>query len=406
MNQVKQSAQGQHIFTVSEVTKDIRLALENRFSGIWIEGEISGYKAQSSGHMYFSLKDETSILKCAFFKNENQFLKFKIEDGLKVLCFGRISVYGARGDYQLYVEKIELKGWGALQLAFQQLKEKLAKEGLFDAERKKTIPLLPQRIGIVTSPTGAAVRDMLKILRKRFPNLEIIIDPVRVQGEGSAQEIANAIDEFNRYGEIDVMIIARGGGSLEDLWAFNEEVVARAIFRSKVPVISAVGHEVDWTIADFVADLRASTPSNAAEIVVLRKDDLIAQIDNLKQRLHLSVENDLEIAAHKLERLSQSHVLKRPLVIVEQLEQRIDDLLKDILNTTDNMVKMSAQQFEGLAGKLHTLSPLAILGRGYSISFLLPDNKIIKNTTALSKGDRVQTKLAKGSFVSSVEEIL
>lgn len=253
--------QDKHIYTVSELTREARMLLESAFPAVWVEGEISNFSIHSSGHMYFSLKDENAVLNCAMFRSENQQLKFGPKDGMQVLCFGRISIYDKQGRYQLYVQTMEPKGLGALQLAFQQLKERLQKEGLFDAAHKKPIPFLPQRIGIVTSPTGAAIRDILNISTRRFQNIHIIINPVRVQGEGAAIEIANAIKEFNEYAKLDVIIVARGGGSLEDLWSFNEEIVARAIYDSKIPVISAIGHEVDFTIADFVADFRAPTPS-------------------------------------------------------------------------------------------------------------------------------------------------
>ncbi len=262
------------IYTVSEITKNIQVILEQAFPGVWIEGEISNFVLHSSGHMYFSIRDANAVLKCAMFRRANARLKFKPKNGMKIICMGAISVYKARGDYQLIVEEIEPKGIGALQLQFQQLKEKLIREGLFDQSHKVPIPFLPTRIGVVTSPTGAAIRDILNVARRRFSNVEIIINPVKVQGIGAKEEISTAINLFDELKNIDVMIVGRGGGSLEDLWPFNEEVVARAIYSSKVPIISAVGHEVDWTIADFVADFRAPTPSAAAELVIPRKEDL------------------------------------------------------------------------------------------------------------------------------------
>ncbi len=259
------------IYTVSEITRNIRVVLEESFSRVWVEGEVSNYTFHSSGHMYFSIRDNKATLQCAMFRRANKNLKFKLKDGMKVICFGSISVYEIRGNYQLIVEEVEPKGIGALQLQFEQLKEKLRKEGLFDEGHKVPVPYLPIRIGIVTSPTGAAIHDILNVSRRRFSNIEIIINPVKVQGEGAKDEIANAINEFNKLKNIDVMIIGRGGGSLEDLWPFNEEVVARAIYNSEIPIISAVGHEIDYTISDFVADKRAPTPSAAAELVIPRK---------------------------------------------------------------------------------------------------------------------------------------
>ncbi|MDP3804461.1 MAG: exodeoxyribonuclease VII large subunit, partial [Candidatus Omnitrophota bacterium] len=341
MNEQKEK----HIYTVSEITKYIRVIVEDSFPGVWIEGEISNYVLHSSGHIYFSLRDANAVLKCAFFRRANEKLKFKLKDGMKVIAFGSISVYDARGDYQLIVEEIEPKGIGALQLQFQQLKEKLQKEGLFDARHKVPIPFLPTRIGIVTSPTGAVIRDILNIARRRFSNVEIIINPVKVQGEGAKDEIAAAIRQFNKLNNIDVMIVTRGGGSLEDLWPFNEEAVARAIYESEIPVISAVGHEIDYTISDFTADFRAPTPSAAAELVIPRKEDLVNAIATSVTRLKNALAGE-----------------------VTQYEQRIDDLAKDIAIRIDHIVKMRGENFNLLTSKLETLSPLAVLNRGYSIT--------------------------------------
>ncbi|NQT23426.1 MAG: exodeoxyribonuclease VII large subunit, partial [Candidatus Omnitrophica bacterium] len=253
------------IFTVTKLTRNIRAILEQNFGTLWVEGEISNFTKHQSGHMYFSIKDEGSVLPCVLFRSSNAKLKFEMKAGMHVLCFGRISVYDKRGQYQLYVERVEPKGAGALQMALEQLKEKLRKEGLFDELNKKPIPYLPRRVGVITSPTGAAIRDILNVTKRRFANIEILLNPVRVQGEMAKHEIVEAIAEFNKMKGLDVIILARGGGSLEDLWAFNEEIVARAIYDSKIPIISAVGHEVDWTISDFVGDFRAPTPSAAAE---------------------------------------------------------------------------------------------------------------------------------------------
>ena len=261
------------IYSVAELSLEIRNLLEKQFPDVWVTGEVSNFRAAGSGHLYFTLKDETAQLRAVCFRNQARYLKFKPQDGLAVIARGRLSVYEARGEYQLYVEFLEPAGLGALQLAFEQLKQKLVAEGLFDAARKKPLPVLPRAIGVVTSPTGAVIRDILRILRRRFRNMNVVLYPAKVQGEGAAQEIAEGIEYFNRRALVDVMIVARGGGSLEDLWAFNEEVVARAIAASQIPVISAVGHETDFTIADFVADLRAPTPSAAAELVVHRKQD-------------------------------------------------------------------------------------------------------------------------------------
>ena len=323
MNEQKEK----RIYTVSEVTKYVRVILEDSFSSVWIEGEISNFILHSSGHMYFSLKDAGASLKCAMFARSNAKLKFKPKDGMKVICFGKISVYEARGDYQLVAEEIEPKGIGALQLQFQQLKEKLQKEGLFDQEHKIEIPFLPTRIGIVTSPTGAAIRDILNIARRRFSNVEIIINPAKVQGENAKDEIAKAIRQFNKLKNIDVMIVTRGGGSLEDLWPFNEEMVARAIYESEIPVISAVGHEIDFTISDFVADFRAPTPSAAAELVIPRKEELIGLISTATTRLNNALTSKVNRLTEHLKAVKDSYILRQPLNLIVQYEQTIDCLL-------------------------------------------------------------------------------
>lgn len=398
-------AKEKHIYTVSELTKYLRQILENSFPGVWVEGEISNFTYHTSGHMYFSLKDAGSIVPCAMFKRSNERLKFKLKDGLKVIAFGKISVYEPRGSYQLIIEEMEPKGIGALQLQFQQLKEKLQKEGFFDPAHKVPIPNLPTRIGIVTSPTGAAIRDILNIARRRFSNIEIIIYPVRVQGEGSKDEIAAAIRDFNKLNNIDVMIVGRGGGSLEDLWAFNEEVVARAIYDSKIPVISAVGHEIDFTISDFVADLRAPTPSAAAELVIPRKEDLVNSIETHTLRLKNALVNILDTMTQRLSRLRESYALKQPLKMVEQYEQMIDDLRKDMAIRIGHLVKMRGEGFNLLTQKLEALSPLSILNRGYSVTKKMPEGSIIKDASLLKRGDLIETEFGKGKVRSRVEEI-
>lgn len=394
-----------HIYTVSEITKYIRVILEDSFPGVWIEGEISNYVNHSSGHMYFSLRDAGSTLKCAFFKRANEKLKFKLKDGMKVICFGSISVYEARGDYQLIVEEIEPKGIGALQLQFQQLKEMLQKEGLFDEKRKVPIPFLPTRIGVVTSPTGAAIRDILNIARRRFSNVEIIINPVKVQGAEAKDEIAAAIRQFNQLNNIDVMIVGRGGGSLEDLWPFNEEIVARAIYESEIPVISAVGHEIDFTISDFVADFRAPTPSAAAELVIPKKEDLINLINKETTRLNNAVFNKINNLMDIVHNLKGSYVLRQPLNYIIQQEQRIDDLKKDIHIRIRHITDMYGEKHNRLDSKLEAFNPTAILKRGYSITITLTGREVIKTAAALKPGDLVETKLGEGKFTSRVEEV-
>lgn len=394
------------IYSVTQLTREIKAILESSFPGVWVEGEISNFKLHySSGHMYFDLKDAESIIHCAFFRNANQNIKFELKDGLKVICFGRISVYNKNGQYQLYVDKIEPKGVGELQLAFEQLKKRLEKEGLFDPAHKVPIPVLPSRIGIVTSPTGAVIRDMLHVLRRRHKELEILIYAVKVQGETAAQEIAAAVSDFNRLKNVDVLILARGGGSLEDLWAFNEEVVARAIYDSEIPVISAVGHEVDYTICDFVADLRAPTPSAAAEMVVAKKEEFVEKIEGFLLRLKSSLDNAVSILENRLEDLLERPIFKYPFEKIELYEQRLDDLTRSADKNISHLIEIKSERFNTTIGRLEALSPLAILSRGYSITLRLPKGNVLKDTKSLKRGDKIETRFLKGKVISEVKEI-
>ena len=390
------------IYTVSELTDDIKILLENTFPEVWVEGEISNFSQSQSGHIYFSLKDSKSNLRCVFFRGVNHGLKFALKDGLQCIAFGRINVYAPSGQYQLNIQRLEPKGAGALQLAFEQLKEKLAKEGLFDEAHKKPLPALPLCVGVVTSPVGAAIRDILNILRRRAPFVKIILNPVKVQGEGAAQDIAQAIADFNRYKGVEVVIVGRGGGSLEDLWAFNEEAVARAIYNSKIPVISAVGHEVDWTIADFVADLRAPTPSAAAELVVRQKNELCDELEHLMLRMNVNVENKIKGLAKELFRFKNAYVLKYPLNVIQVYVQRIDDLQHRLSQRAAHILEVTQQRFMHLSQKLNVLSPLNILSRGYSITFKLPGMNLVTELSQLKTSDCIQTRLKSGSIVSQV----
>lgn len=437
------------ILTVSQLTGLVKGVLEENFEHVWVEGEVSNFSMPASGHFYFTLKDAGAQLRCVMFRASARALKFKPRDGMVLVLRGRISVYDQRGEYQLLAEYMEPKGVGALQLAFSQLKERLAKEGLFDEAHKKPIPALPQRIGIVTSPTGAAIHDMLNVLNRRFTNLEILIYPVRVQGEGAAAEIAQAIRDFNRYREVDVLIVGRGGGSLEDLWAFNEEEMARAIYNSKIPVISAVGHEVDYTIADFVADLRAPTPSAAAELVVKSKVELAAQVDNLSRRLVHGVQRRMQEVRGELNSLSRA--LKEPTMLLGHLGQRVDDLagrlerVRQVAMTQrrERLAAMVAQlhmrnpalaversrerllavtgrmnmairrlldraheQSVVSAAKLQALSPLSTLGRGYSIARRMPLGEIVTDSAKIETGDRLELTFHHGRAFCRVEEKL
>lgn len=390
------------IYTVSELTEDVKLLLENTFPEVWVEGEISNFSQSQSGHIYFSLKDAKSSLRCVFFRGVNSTVKFSIRDGLKVIAFGRITVYAPAGQYQLNIQKLEPKGVGALQLAFEQLKEKLAKEGLFDAAHKKRLPILPLRIGVVTSATGAAIRDILNILRRRAPFVKIILNPVRVQGAGAAEEIAQAISEFNQYKDADVLIVGRGGGSMEELWAFNEEIVARAIYHSKIPVISAVGHEVDWTISDFVADVRAPTPSAAAELVVRQKEDLASGLTHLLSRINSAINTKIHFLHKELLTLKDAYVLKYPLNFIQVYLQRIDELSHRLHHGSGHILEAARHRFIHLTEKLEVLSPLSILSRGYSITFTLPEMEVMTDIAEIKISDLVKTQLKSGSFMSQV----
>ncbi len=392
------------IYTVSELTREIRFSLENTFGAIWVEGEVSNFIRHTSGHCYFSLKDAESVLSCVIFKRIADALKFDIENGMRFICFGRISVYDKRGQYQLYIEEAEPKGVGALQLAFEQLKNKLQQEGLFDAVHKKAIPVLPRKIGIVTSPTGAAIRDILHVVGRRFPDMHIILYPVKVQGAGAASEIKEAIGVFNRLKLVDVIIAGRGGGSLEDLWAFNEELVARAIYNSRIPIISAVGHEIDYTIADFVADLRAPTPSAAAEIVAGKKEDFINNISTLRQRLTNALLSKLDLAGHKLKALQERYAFKQPRFLIQQNFQRIDDLTKSLTQGLSHFLQRERLRLSGLLEKLKALNPTSILARGYSITTKVSDGRIIKDAKELRNKDLIKTKLAQGEVISRVTD--
>ncbi|KPK42115.1 MAG: exodeoxyribonuclease VII large subunit [Omnitrophica WOR_2 bacterium SM23_29] len=405
MSPIKPTETERLIYSVTQLTREIKVILEGSFPGVWVEGEISNYNLHSSGHIYFDLKDAESVLHCAFFRNVNQNIKFELKDGLKAICFGRVSVYDRRGQYQLYIDKIEPKGIGELQLAFEQLKQRLEKQGLFDSAHKVPIPILPSRIGIATSPTGAVIRDMLHILRRRFKDLEILIYPVKVQGDTAAQEIAMAVEDFNRLRNVDVLILARGGGSLEDLWAFNEEILARAIYNSEIPIISAVGHEVDYTISDFVADLRAPTPSAAAELVVAKKEEFIERIEGFLIRLKSSLDNAVSILENRLRDLLESPAFKYPFEKIELYEQRLDDLTKSMDRNISHTIDIKSEKFNTVIGKLEVLSPLSVLTRGYSITLHLPKGDVLKDTKGLKRGDKIETRLLKGRVISEVKEV-
>lgn len=390
------------ILTVSDLTSLIKSALEESFYDIWMEGEISNLRIPTSGHIYLTLKDKASQIRTIIFKSSARNIKFELKDGIHIICHGRVTVYDVRGEYQIVIDTVEPQGIGALQLAFEQLKEKLFKEGLFDAKRKRPIPLLPRKIGIITSSTGAAIRDILNIINRRFANVHIIINPVPVQGEGAGIEIARAIEEMNEFEDIDVLIVGRGGGSLEDLWAFNEEVVARAIYNSRIPVISAVGHEIDFTISDFVADLRAPTPSAAAELVVKNKQDLMDSLRHVFSRLKNGIKTLFDAKRSALR--EEIRAMKDPATRINEYIQRIDDLSIRLTGGINRYLDGLKKRIVAEAGKLNALSPLAILSRGYSIAMKLPEMKIIKDANDVQKGDEVNIRLHKGNLICIVSK--
>jgi exodeoxyribonuclease VII large subunit len=436
------------ILTITELTRQVQDILEDTFDQLWVEGEISNLRRPASGHLYFTLKDQESQIRAVLFRPAARLLKFDFEDGMHIVCRARMNVYKPRGEYQLILDYAEPRGVGALQIAFEQLKAKLLAEGLFDPVHKKTIPYLPSRIGVITSPSGAVIRDILNITRRRFPSMNILIAPVRVQGAEAPAEIVEALHHLNEMPGIDVIIVARGGGSLEDLMAFNDEGVARAIFASRVPVVSAVGHEIDFTIADFVADMRAPTPSAAAELVVPRRSDLTQQIRALDARLVSAGERFLKSRKDRLEALSERvRDPRRRLVDLRLgLDERFNSLTASLVrrvrterdrlrhfqthlqylspgvklanltfvldNMRKNMITGIFRQVEALrvrlAGRtalLDSLSPLSVLARGYAIARIIPEGRVIRDASKLTTGDPVGINVAKGRFDAVVTKI-
>ncbi|MCH8844377.1 MAG: exodeoxyribonuclease VII large subunit [SAR324 cluster bacterium] len=443
-------AQGEQVWTVSQLSRRIRQTIEEALPAVAVDGEVSNFKAAASGHLYFNLKDRDAQIRCVMFRNAAQSLRFEVEDGLQVIVRGKIAVYEPRGEYQIQVALLEPKGAGSLSLAFEQLKRRLEAEGLFAEAAKKPLPFLPRRIGIVTSPQGAAVRDMLQVLERRFPSMPVLIHPTAVQGENAAREIAEAIAALNRIahdGEIDLIIVGRGGGSVEDLWAFNEEVVARAIFASHVPIISAVGHEVDFTIADFVADLRAPTPSAAAELAVPNRADLRATVDDLRQRLFRRIEDD---AAWRVEQWRSLRArLDSPEGMIRQSVQRVDDLGERLRQSLehhrdtaqhrhsgarelllgyrpDRLVPLHRREarrlerrlgpalrrhvvhrrdrFASIMELLDSLSPLTVMRRGYSVAHN-EQGSLIRSVDQVAPGDALDLKLHDGRIGAKIDRV-
>lgn len=437
------------IYTVFELTEQIRATLESGFSSVWVKGEISNFKKALSGHAYFTLKDDSAQIRCVMFKLQGRFVKFRLEDGLQIIAWGRVSVYGPRGDYQLLIDTVEPAGLGSLMLSFEQLKMKLATEGLFDETRKKSLPKFPSTVGVVTSASGAAVRDIIKIIHRRSPNINVLLSPTTVQGDKAPEEIVAALRRLAGINDVDVIIIGRGGGSAEDLWAFNAEQVVREVANCPKPIVSAVGHETDFTLSDFASDVRASTPSAAAELVAPDVNEMAAGVQIMFSRLKNSVYNTLERRSSALDewfkRLydpRRSIVLKRQLMdeMVSRLRNamrrnvekttsdydtlrkrlRIELLKQQVKTCYDSLDMMNSRlsramtsrlsetsgALNALIGRIDSLSPLKVLARGYSITFRLDDGKTVTDSELVQDGDRLRIKLAKGELITEITQRL
>lgn len=396
------------VFTVGELTRAIKGVLEDAYAPVWVEGEVSNLARPNSGHLYLTLKDEDAPLKAVIYRGVALRMRFDLTDGMRVIVRGRLTVYLPRGEYQLQIEEVQPKGIGPLELAFRQLKEKLFTQGFFDPARKKKLPRIPRRIVLVTSPTGSAVRDMLEILSRRWPAAEVWVCPVKVQGEGAAQEIADAIRRLNKLhatgaAAIDVMIVGRGGGSLEDLWAFNEEPVAQAIFASRIPVVSGVGHEDDLTIADLVADVRALTPSEAAEKVTPDRIAVMDWLESLETRLRGLLVKRLETARDRLDALAGRRCFTAPLERIRDEERRLDDWNERLERAMRQRLETDQRRLEALAAQLENLSPLKVLGRGYSLTLKEADGAVVRSINQVRPGDRLVTRVGDGRILSRVE---
>jgi exodeoxyribonuclease VII large subunit len=395
------------VLSVAQLTLSIKSTLETKFEDVWVSGEISEVTQPQSGHIYFALKDETAQVRAVLWKSAAARIKFKLKEGMQVICRGTVDVYPPRGTYSLVVRQIEPQGQGALQLAFKQLFERLTAEGLFDPARKRPLPRFPQRVGFVTSPTGAAVHDFLQVAGRRFPGVNILVIPARVQGEGSAAEIVRGIKLANQLRPaLDVLVVGRGGGSLEDLWSFNEEAVVRAIHASQIPVVSAVGHEVDVTLADLVADVRALTPSEAAERVIPAADDLRQAVLSAGLRMTAAVKKKLARCRTEVEQLAQRRVLRKPFDQLRDLNRAVDELQTRLAKAWQRWLVRQQDRLTTLAARLEGLSPLSVLRRGYSVTMRQADQKTVLSAEQLQPGDELITQLSVGKVISQVKEIL
>jgi exodeoxyribonuclease VII large subunit len=401
---------GVKVLTIGELTRSIKGLLEEGYSSVWVEGEVSNLAKPSSGHQYMTLKDDEAPLAAVLYRGIALRLKFDLRDGMKVIARGRLTLFMPKGEYQFLIEEIQPKGVGPLELALRQLREKLQLRGYFDPRRKKKLTRIPRRVALVTSPTGSAVRDMLQVLSRRWPAAEVWVCPVRVQGEGAAQEVAAAVTRLNRLkasakAAIDVLILGRGGGSLEELWAFNEECVAEAIFTSRIPVVTGIGHEDDLTIADLVADLRALTPSEAAERVVPDRAEVLAWLDRLEGTFGDRLRRCLDLARTRLEQLAGRPCLRRPLDRVHDARQRLDEWGERLRRAVRQRLTQARKRLEASAGRLEGLSPLKVLGRGYSLTRREADGAVVRRADQVRPGERIVTLLEQGRVVSRMEDV-
>ena len=390
------------VYSVNELNSYVKRILDNdeNLKHIFVTGEISNYKAHYSGHLYMTIKDESASVKAVMFAGNASRLRFRPENGMKVLIFGTVSLFPRDGSYQLYISDMQPDGMGALSVAVEQLKKKLAAEGLFSDSYKKPIPKFPTRIGVITSETGAAVQDIFNVLSRRFPSAEVVLRPTQVQGDGAAQDIAKAIYVFNEYNAADVLIVGRGGGSIEDLWAFNEEVVARAVFASEIPVISAVGHETDYTICDFVADLRAPTPSAAAELAVPDRLELKSELISYKQHILNLTKNKLDKERSKLLAIEKSGALRDPVTKLNENRRELLYLSERITNLTVSAVDGNKMKYAALAGKLNALSPLGVISRGHALAER--HGKVVTKVKDISVNDEISVRLSDGTLKAKV----
>jgi exodeoxyribonuclease VII large subunit len=394
------------IWSVTQVTNYLKELLETdpNLSPVMLKGEISNFHHHSSGHMYFTIKDEKTQLSAVMFKGYNQSLDFIPEDGMSVIVEGKISIYPARGQYQIYVHQMQPDGIGSLHLAYEQLKERLEKEGLFRVELKQAIPKVPAKVGVVTSPTGAAIRDIISVIKRRFSNVSLLIAPSQVQGVGAEETLVRGLELLNQS-DVDVIIIGRGGGSIEDLWAFNKEKLARAIFNSRIPIISAVGHETDFTIADFVADLRAPTPSAAAELVVSNREEIVKYLARLYNNLNSAMDNRINRLNDRLLSLKERRALRLPEEKITEYMQQVDELsMKLEKEIGDNLTKKQ-EELERVVGQLNSLSPLSTFARGYSLARKLDSKEEIKSIAQLEEGEMIEVILKDGALECKVESV-